>query len=96
MNFFLPEAKISRDQGNVFKLNRLFVVPLFHPAAALRSTQNLRALEDSFKKLPAILERCENYVPRPMAAQNGPAATVVEDNQMPKLQASIFDAGVDK
>ena len=62
MNYFLPAAKISRDQGKVFKLHQFFIVPLFHPAAALRSTGNLEALTASFKKLPAILEKCENYI----------------------------------
>ncbi|MEK7077509.1 MAG: hypothetical protein AAB928_00220, partial [Patescibacteria group bacterium] len=47
----------------VFKLHQFFIVPLFHPAAALRSTGNLEALTASFKKLPAILEKCENYIP---------------------------------
>ncbi len=84
MNFFLPTAKISRDQGRVFKWEQggktptqgsgqvggrgfRFIVPLFHPAAALRSTQNLEALEVSFKKIPAILEKCESYQSEPLA-----------------------------
>ncbi|MBI2052156.1 MAG: uracil-DNA glycosylase [Candidatus Sungbacteria bacterium] len=104
MNFFLPEAKISRDQGKVFKWGKWdekgekgkFVVPLFHPAAALRSTQNLKALEDSFKRLPAILERCENYVSKPVAVQTSSAAPVIKDSQTPKLQTSMFDVDVDK
>lgn len=58
MNYFLPTAKISRDQGKVFRFGSRFIVPMFHPAAALRSTQTLEALETSFKKLPAILEKC--------------------------------------
>ncbi len=61
MNYFLPTAKISRDQGKVFKLGGRFITPMFHPAAALRSTQNLKALEANFKKIPAILEECEKY-----------------------------------
>lgn len=70
MNYFLPAAKISRDQGKVFKWvgpngvkgekwDGRFVVPMFHPAAALRSTQVLEELEASFKKLPVILAKCE-------------------------------------
>lgn len=56
MNYFLPEAKISRDQGKVFRIQGRLVVPLFHPAAALRSTEVLKQLRESFRKLPAILE----------------------------------------
>ncbi len=69
MNYFIPAAKISRDQGQVFKWGKgdemggkgfRFIVPLFHPAAALRSTQNLEALTASFKKLPAIIKKVES------------------------------------
>ncbi|MEK7078147.1 MAG: uracil-DNA glycosylase [Patescibacteria group bacterium] len=69
MNYFLPAAKISRDQGKVFKWEKgdkmgeggfRFIVPLFHPAAALRATNVLNQLEDSFKKLPAIIAKAES------------------------------------
>lgn len=56
MNYFLPTAKISRDQGKLFKISKdRFLVPLFHPAAALRATGVLNELEASFKKLPAMI-----------------------------------------
>jgi len=56
MNYFLPEAKISRDQGTLFRVRGKLVYPVYHPAAALRSTKVLEALQASFGKLPAILE----------------------------------------
>ncbi len=59
MNYFLPDAKISRDQGKLFKVNSYFVYPLYHPAAALRSTTMLEAFRDSFKKLPRAIKKCE-------------------------------------
>lgn len=62
MNYFLPIAKISRDQGKVFKLGSRFIVPVFHPAAALRSNGNMEALKLAFKKLPKILKKCESLV----------------------------------
>ena len=55
MNYFLPEAKISKDQGRLFRTGGRLVYPLYHPAAALRSTKVLEELKASFKKLPAIL-----------------------------------------
>ena len=51
----MPEAKISRDQGKVFRLNGRLIVPLYHPAAALRSTGVLNELRESFKRLPNIV-----------------------------------------
>ncbi|MEK7137869.1 MAG: uracil-DNA glycosylase [Patescibacteria group bacterium] len=55
MNYFLPEAKISRDQGKVFRLNGRLIVPLYHPAAALRGIGVLEELRASFKRLPDIV-----------------------------------------
>lgn len=55
MNYFLPEAKISRDQGRVFRLNGRLIVPLYHPAAALRGTGVLEELRTSFRRLPGIV-----------------------------------------
>jgi len=65
MNYFLPFAKISRDHGKVFEITTppsaaaeggvtRLVIPLFHPAAALRSSEVLNQLKNDFKKLPAI------------------------------------------
>ncbi|MBI2096320.1 MAG: uracil-DNA glycosylase [Candidatus Taylorbacteria bacterium] len=55
MNYFLPEAKISRDRGKVFKVDGCFIFPLYHPAAALRSTQMLKELRADFERLPEVL-----------------------------------------
>lgn len=60
MNYFLPTAKITRDQGKVFRLGKLFIVPMFHPAAALRATQVLEEFKKTFQKLPAIIAKCES------------------------------------
>lgn len=65
MNFFLPAAKISRDHGKVIPLGARLVVPLYHPAAALRSTAVLKELEDDFKRLPAILRDWETLAAAP-------------------------------
>ncbi len=54
MNVFLPDAKISRDQGKIFRKGNLIIVPLYHPAAALRSTTVLNSLRETFLRLPAI------------------------------------------
>ncbi len=56
MNYFLPEAKISRDQGKLFKAGDLRVAPMLHPAYALRGTTAMNAFTESFKKLPAMIK----------------------------------------
>ncbi|MFA6365305.1 MAG: uracil-DNA glycosylase [Candidatus Paceibacterota bacterium] len=59
MNYFLPDAKISHDQGKLFKVNDYFVYPIYHPAAALRSTTMLAAFRKSIERLPEALKKCE-------------------------------------
>jgi DNA polymerase len=55
MNYFLPAAKITRDQGKLFKVGKYFILPMLHPAAALRGNEAMKMFEESFKKLPATL-----------------------------------------
>ena len=59
MEKFLPEEKISKIHGQMRtvewhgKTIRLF--PIYHPAAALRSSSMRQALEEDFKKIPEVL-----------------------------------------
>lgn len=59
MNYFLPQAKITRDQGKLFRAGRRFIAPLFHPAAALRAPAMMESFVESFKKLPAMLAKAK-------------------------------------
>ena len=60
MAYFMPDAKISRDHGKAARIEKYIMVPLYHPAAALRSTQVLKALEEDFKNLPNLLNNVDN------------------------------------
>jgi DNA polymerase len=55
MNYFLPMAKITRDRGRGFLVGGRIIFPVLHPAAALRSTEMMKALEEDFKKLPSAV-----------------------------------------
>ncbi|OHA72649.1 MAG: hypothetical protein A3A27_01005 [Candidatus Wildermuthbacteria bacterium RIFCSPLOWO2_01_FULL_47_18] len=63
MNYFLPLAKITRDQGKPYKLighsmsnqKGLMIFPLFHPAAILRGAVPMPEYEQSFRKLATIV-----------------------------------------
>ncbi len=57
MNYFLPLAKITRDQGKLFDINGRYILPMLHPAAALRGNEAMRMFEITFLKLPAILKK---------------------------------------
>ena len=52
MTYFLPDAKISKDRGRAFRVDGRIIFPLYHPAAALRSTGVLLELKADFAKLP--------------------------------------------
>lgn len=62
MNYFLPAAKITRDQGKIFRTGGRCIVPMLHPAAALRSPEMMRAFRATFAKLPKILQKCETLL----------------------------------
>lgn len=79
MNYFLPSAKITRDQGKVFQVGKWFIMPLFHPAAALRGTGTLNALTESFRKLPLIIEKRESLAEEAVSDEvDGDAASQQE------------------
>ena len=60
MQKFLPDAKISQVHGRLHKIDwkntHVFILPMYHPAAALRSQQVQTAFLHDFQKIPKILE----------------------------------------
>ena len=63
MNYFLPDAKISKDHGRVFRLKGTrLIMPLYHPAAALRSTSVLQELEKDFAKLKVVVGKADELI----------------------------------
>ena len=62
MNYFLPDIKISASHGKIFKIKDIIIYPLYHPAAALRSTQVLADLTKDFKKIPYLIKNWEGIV----------------------------------
>lgn len=85
MNYFLPDAKITRDHGRVLRIGDRIIYPVYHPAAALRSTEMMNVLQEDFKKLPKILSG-------DFAVEIAPAITTPakkEKKEKPK-QAGLF------
>ena len=70
---FLPGTPIGKVHGQGRKLNGTWVVPMYHPAAALHQGSLRKTIEDDFMKIPAYLEQARrDYVPQealPVAAQ---------------------------
>lgn len=63
MGKFLPTATISKVHGKPFRLTwdglDLLVVPMYHPAAALRSNDIMIKLREDFLRLPDMLGNLE-------------------------------------
>jgi uracil-DNA glycosylase len=64
MNKFLPDVKISQVHGRLHKIKwggqRLYILPMYHPAAALRATQVKTSFEADFQKIPKIVAWIKN------------------------------------
>ena len=72
MNYFIPNTYISKIHGQIKKINweglSLTLMPVFHPAAALRRGEFMQSLKGDFLKIPEIidqLEQEENQPPPP-------------------------------
>ena len=57
MNKFIPGAKISAIHGQMRKVGDHFVIPMFHPAAALHQAALKPAILADFAKLPELLKQ---------------------------------------
>jgi uracil-DNA glycosylase family 4 len=61
MGKFLPTAKISSAHGKLFRVDwkgkDLFVIPMYHPAAALRNGEVMRQEKEDFLRLPDALKK---------------------------------------
>lgn len=82
MNYFLPAAKITKDQGKIFRIGGRCIVPMLHPAAALRAPEMMHTFRETFSKLPKIVEKCEALLKEPAAAPKG----AMETKTVPRTQ----------
>lgn len=69
-----PDSKISRDHGRILRWREHTVLPLYHPAAALRSGAVMQALATDFKKLPQALLESLRAPPPPTTGRLAPSA----------------------
>ena len=53
---FLPNVKISEVHGNPVRVKNLVVVPMYHPAAALRRGEILNRIKEDFQKNKNIFQ----------------------------------------
>lgn len=59
---FVQGQSISKVHGLLFRADDRIIVPMYHPAAALRSTSVMRQIRQDFINLPNITNRGENKI----------------------------------
>ena len=52
---WFPEARISGIHGQVKRIDDRYVIPMYHPAAALRNGSLREVMHDDFAKIPALM-----------------------------------------
>jgi DNA polymerase len=75
---YLPGARISDAHGRLRRIGGRFVLPMYHPAAALRSAGLREAFAQDMRGLPAALLAAREALEA--EAGGAPAADVTEDD----------------
>lgn len=91
MYHFWPEGKISRDHGRAkivdYQGEKILLIPMFHPAAALRNPEVKKQLCEDFKKIPAEIKR----ITKPSTGGSFPAEPMkVEPKEKKEEQLSLI------
>jgi len=89
MNYFLPDAKMTRDHGRVFSIEGRLVYPVYHPAAALRSTEMMNVFREDMQKLPNVVSG-KLTVEVPAAIANLPEAKAAPKKPEKPKQQGLF------
>ncbi|MBD3366028.1 uracil-DNA glycosylase [candidate division WWE3 bacterium] len=90
MYYFHKGGKISRDRGNLIKVDSkkvgsvLNVYPVYHPAAGLRNGRFREALEEDFMRIPQILKEIELE-----QVQNKNSSTYREEEQKGQIKLDL-------
>lgn len=61
---YLPDAKISEIHGKAYRVGEYAVLPLYHPAAALRAEAVLKELRSDFRKIVPAYKASLESLPR--------------------------------
>lgn len=87
MSKFIPDVKISAVHGQMKKIGDRYVIPMFHPAAALHQPQLKPSILGDFSNLPGQLNEARGALGRPVVTVNKKIQEAVSDK--PK-QLNLF------
>ncbi len=92
MNRFLPNTRISDQHGRATVWRDIVIFPLYHPAAALRSTTLRQTLENDIRRLPAaVLQSLEMSAARSQASSKTDAPVVPDTAPPASTESSVDD-----
>ena len=86
MNKFIPAAKITAVHGQMRKVDERFVIPMFHPAAALHQAALKPSILADFVRLPDQLNEARAALGKPVIV----AKKKEEINQDKPEQLNLF------
>ena len=69
---FMPGAKISTEHGQMRKVGNRFIIPMYHPAAALHQPKWRPQILADFAKLPKQLEQAKAALASGIAVNDEP------------------------
>ena len=72
MGLFFKGAKITQIHGQMQKVEDRFVIPMFHPAAALHQLSLRETIMADFAKLPKLLKEARTELGKPSAKGKAP------------------------
>jgi DNA polymerase len=84
MGKFMPGARISAVHGQMRKIGERFVIPMFHPAAALHNPTYLPLIKADFARLPEMLAIVRAELAKTAPAPVPPAAAVAPSPAQPE------------
>lgn len=88
---FFPDAKISRIHGQYKVVDGRVVVPMYHPAAALRTDAVKRAAFEDFRTaLPAAIALARQLAAQGKLGNATQSAKPAKEDDQPPQQLSLF------
>ena len=84
--YFLPNARMSEARGQPYQAGPWLILPVYHPAAALRNSNLMSTLRQDFAIIPPLLAQAER--PHVSSVQIGHAHSQIDeddDSQRPLL-----------
>jgi len=78
MSLFFKGAKITQIHGQMQKVEDRFVIPMFHPAAALHQLSLRETIMADFAKLPVLLKEARSKRGKPSARGKAPKKKVAK------------------